>query len=168
MPAKHPRLTITIDPTVHAQLRRLSELTGNSQSALIADLLAGTQPVFSRLITVLEAASDARAALKGQLAKELTQAQERMESGIGLDDARRAAAAVHLEMAEILEERSRTMPLFGEVKHRRRGAGGVPAARGDHGAPAAASTPMSNRGVRSTPKKTRFPNEKQGGKRGPI
>lgn len=163
MPAKHPRLTITIDPTVHAQLRRLSELTGNSQSALIAELLAGTQPVFTRLIAVLEAANDARASLRGQLAKELGQAQERLEQGIGLNDARLAAAAVHLEQAQILEERSQTLPLF-EVKHRaRRGASGSaadPARR--------LPTPMSNRGVRSTPKTGLSPNEKQGGKRGSI
>jgi hypothetical protein len=152
MPAKHPRLTITIDPTIHAQLRRISELTGNSQSALIADLLAGTQPVFTRLITVLEAANDARAALKGQLAKELGQAQEKIEARIGLNDARLAAAVVHLEQAQILEERSATLPLF-EVKHRaRRGASGLPADTSRD-----VPTPISNRGVRSTPKTGKSP-----------
>lgn len=156
MPAKHPRLTITLDPTVHAQLRRLSELTGNSQSALIAELLSGTRPVFTRLIEVLTAAKDARSSLKGQLAKELHLAQDRLERGIGLDDARLAAAAVHLEAAQIMEERSRSLPLF-EVQHRARRKS-LPAQAG--GAPARSATPMSNRGVRSTDKTGRSPNEK--------
>ncbi len=167
MPAKHPRLTITIDPVIHAQLRRLSELTGNSQSALISELLTGTEPVFTRLITVLEAANDVRASLKGQLAKELHLAQERLEKGIGLNDVRLANAVMHLDMAQDMADRSRTLPLF-EVKHRSRGAGGGPAQRGTDGVAAASSTPMSNRGVRSTKKTGHSPNEKQGGNRGSI
>jgi hypothetical protein len=160
MPAKHPRLTITLDPTVHAQLRRISELTGNSQSALIAELLTGTQPVFTRLITVLEAANDVRATLKGQLAKDLHLAQEKLERGIGINEARVANALMHLEMAENFAER--TLPLF-EVQHRGRGAGGGPAQRGANSAPATVSTPMSNRGVRLHKKNTNPP-MKTGGK----
>ena len=59
MPAKNPRLTITLQPVLAAQLRRLSELTGNSQSALIAELLEGSEPIFTRMIQVLEAAEQA-------------------------------------------------------------------------------------------------------------
>ncbi len=165
MPAKHPRLTITIDPTVHAQLRRISELTGNSQSALIAELLTGTEPVFARLITVLEAANDVRSTLKGQLAKDLHLAQEKLERGIGIKEAQLAHAVMNVGMAQDFVDR--TLPLFG-VQHRGRGAGGGPAQRGGDGVPASASTPMSNRGVRSTKKTSQSPNEKQGGNRGSI
>ena len=56
MATKNPRLTITLQPSLAAQLRRLSELTGNSQSSLIAELLEGSGPVFDRMIKVMEAA----------------------------------------------------------------------------------------------------------------
>ena len=56
MPTPNPRLTITLEPSTAAQLRRMSELTGNSQSSMISELLSQSAPVFDRLITVLEAA----------------------------------------------------------------------------------------------------------------
>ena len=54
------RLTITLQPTLAAQLRKLSQLTGNSQSALIGELLEGSGPVFDRMIQVMEAAKTAK------------------------------------------------------------------------------------------------------------
>ena len=60
MATKNPRLTITLTPSLAAQLRRLSELTGNSQSSLIAELLDGSGPVFDKMIQVLEAAAIAK------------------------------------------------------------------------------------------------------------
>ena len=79
MPAKNPRLTITLQPSLSAQLRKLSELTGNSQSALIADLLEGTGPVFDRMIQVLEAAKTAKESMRGKLADDMEHAQSKME-----------------------------------------------------------------------------------------
>ena len=77
MPAKNPRLTITLQPSLAAQLRKLSELTGNSQSALIGDLLEGTGPVFDRMIQVLEAAKTAKESMRGKLADDMEHAQPR-------------------------------------------------------------------------------------------
>ena len=74
MPAKNPRLTITLQPSL-AQLRKLSELTGNSQSGLIGDLLEGSGPVFDRLIQVLEAAQTAKDSMRGKLTQEMGAAQ---------------------------------------------------------------------------------------------
>ena len=56
MTTKNPRLTITLEPALAAQIKRMSELTGNSQSAIISELLDGSAPVFERVIKVLEAA----------------------------------------------------------------------------------------------------------------
>ena len=84
MPTKNPRLTITIEPSLSAQLRRLSALTGNSQSALIAEILAGSGPVFERLIVVLEAAQQAKGQLSAAVVPELEQAQQRVENQLGL------------------------------------------------------------------------------------
>ena len=84
MPAKNPRLTITLQPSLAAQLRKLSELTGNSQSALIGDLLEGTGPVFDRMIQVLEAAKSAKESIRGKLADDMEHAQAKMEGALGL------------------------------------------------------------------------------------
>ena len=83
MPAKNPRLTITLQPTLAAQLRKLSELTGNSQSSLIGELLEGSGPVFDRMIQVMEAAKTAKESMRGRIAGDIEQAQARLE-GLGM------------------------------------------------------------------------------------
>jgi hypothetical protein len=145
MPATNPRLTITLKPTTSAQLRRLSELTGNSQSALIAELLEGSEQVFDRLITLLQAATDAKASLTDQMVAELEQTQTKLEGQMGLAlNAWDAGAKPILDAAESIQRRGR-----------RRGRGG------DAQRPAAVAaqvpTPPSNRGVRSGPKQAKKP-----------
>lgn len=135
MPAKNPRLTITFEPSFMARLRRLSELTGNSQSALVSDLLKGCGPVLDRLITVLEAAEAAKAELPATLVRDMEVAQSRVEAqlGLALDDYDKVASGL-VEHAEEIRRRSTSAST-------RKRAGG--------GAVACGSTPMSNRGVRN-------------------
>lgn len=135
MPAKNPRLTITFEPSFMARLRRLSELTGNSQSALVSDLLKGCGPVLDRLITVLEAAEAAKAELPASLVRDMEVAQSRVEAqlGLALDDYDKVAFGL-VEHAEEIRRRSTSAST-------RKRAGG--------GAVAGGSTPMSNRGVRN-------------------
>ena len=140
MPAKNPRLTITLQPTLAAQLRKLSELTGDSQSGLIGELLESSGPVFDRMIQVLEAAKTAKAAMRGKLTENMEQAQAQMEQGLGLvldgfDD----VTGSLLDEAEAVTRRGR--------------AGKRSAARPGIGE--AAPTPISNRGVRYDPKATK-------------
>jgi hypothetical protein len=151
MPTKNPRLTITIEPTLSAQLRRLSELTGNSQSKLIAEMLEGSGAIFERLILVLEAAKTAKESIRGKVAEDIGDAQARIENQLGLilEDFDQTTAPL-LQGAEAITRRAR------------KGSAGVGAAR-PHTPPTAAAalpgasvTPLSNRGVRSTanPRKT--------------
>ena len=85
MTTQNPRLTITLQPSLAAQLRRLSQLTGNSQSSLISELLDGSAPVFDRLIRVLTAAEGAKASLRGHLAMDMAEAQaEEVEAEVEL------------------------------------------------------------------------------------
>jgi hypothetical protein len=145
MPTKNPRLTITLEPSLAAQLRRLSQLTGNSQAALISQLLAGSGAVFDRLITVLEAAEDARWSMVGSVSEDLHQAQQRIEQQLGLVlDGREEDVA-----RPILEE--------AEKVHRRR-----TRARPTSAGPAAVATPLSNRGVRSGRKTAKKPTGSRG------
>ena len=137
MPAKNPRLTITLQPTLAAQLRKLSELTGNSQSALIGELLEGSGPVFDRMIQVMEAAKTAKEAMRGRIAGDIEKAQSRVEEGLGM-----ALEGFDQWTGSLLDEAEAVT---------RRGVGKRSAARPGASAP----TPISNRGVRYDPKATK-------------
>jgi len=108
---------------------------------MVSEVLEQSSDVFDRLIVVLEAAEKAKASSFSITAKRLEEAQKRIEGQIGI--------ALN-EFDEV------TLSLFDSE--------GVPASSGDAGeesatvvgklAPHAAgadSTPLSNRGVRSTP-----------------
>ena len=125
MPAKNPRLTITLKPALAAQFRQLSQLTGNSQSALIGDLLEGSEPVLARVIQVLEAAQVAKQSIRGRLAEDMDKAQAQVEGALGV-----AMEGFHDITGALLKE-----------------AEAVPGA--------ASPTPISNRGVRLDPKATK-------------
>lgn len=152
MPAKNPRLTITLEPALSAQIQRMSELTGNSQSKIIGELLQGTSPVFERLIRVLEAAKSAKAAIKGKAAADVEAAQTRMEEtlGIVMDDFDNLTGSL-LDDVEAVERRARktTQPASGQAQRRTlAGAAAGPRLRGGSGASDSVTTPLSNRGVR--------------------
>lgn len=140
MPTKNPRLTITLEPSLAAQLRTLSELTGNSQSSLIAELLEGSGPVFDRMIQVLQAAKTAKEAMRGKLVADMEDAQTKMEGALGI-----AMEGFDLFTDSLLDEAEAVTR-----RARRVNAGGSHGARG-----AAAPTPISNRGVRLDPKATK-------------
>lgn len=134
------------------QLRRLSELTGNSQSKLISELLQESGTTFSRMIVVLEAAERAKKMLKTGSAARLSSAQDKMESELGMAP------------GELLD--TSTLPLFeGDtvVRRARKVSAGGPGAStvearsgrasgGSRASSSAQATPLSNRGVRSAKK----------------
>ena len=138
MPAKNPRLTVTLQPAIAAQLAELSRLTGDSQSSIIADLMGQASPVFDRVIRVLQAAQQAKAELKDRMASDLGQAQAKMEKqlGIMMGDLDVYTGDLLSEVEEVRRRARRTT---------REGAPAPHAAADAHD-----STPMSNRGVRST------------------
>lgn len=142
MPAKNPRLTITLEPLLAAQLRRLSELTGNSQSKLISEILDGSTAVFARVIEVLEAAKSATDSMKGKAAIDLEAAQSRVEAQLGLVLGEfEEATAPLLKGVETVTRRARK---------RTEGGGGTTRPKAVSAHAPATVTPPSNRGVRST------------------
>ena len=142
MPTLNPRLTITLEPTLAAQLRRLSELTGNSQSKLISEMLEGSTEVFSRLITVLEAAVTAKDSLRGKVAADMGNAQARVERQLGL-------------ILEDFDETTKPLLVDSEKSTRRGGRTTTESEARRRAGSAPASTPLSNRGVRSDPKRSK-------------
>lgn len=120
-------------------MRRLSELTGNSQSAIIGDLLDGTGPVFDRMIQVLEAAKTATDSMKGRLANDMEHAQGKMENALGivLEGFQEGTASLFDEVETVTRRGRRRV----DASAARAPAGGLGAAL---------PTPISNRGVRFT------------------
>lgn len=142
MPAINPRLTITLKPSTAACLRSLSELTGDSQSALIASLLEANEQTLTRLVTVLTAANQAKEAINDELAQSLGKAQAKIERQLGL-----ALDSFDVATKPLLEEAERVS------RRRAKSPGRLARPGSSNGSP----TPMSNRGVRSTPKSPKNP-----------
>ena len=144
MSTKNPRLTITLTASLAAQLRTLSDLTGNSQSSLIAELLEGSEPIFDRMIDVLLAARGAKEAMRGKVAQDLDNAQNKLEKqfGIAMDTFDTFTGSL-LEESEAITRRARKQSAA---------------------APRSVVTPPSNRGVRSTKTKAKT----RGKNHGPI
>lgn len=140
MPAVNPRITITLKPELHVMLKRLSALTGNSQSAMVAELLESSAPVFERMVTVLEAAerlqSEGLSAPK-QISESLSKAQARLEQQFG-------------QALEVFDQGGAPLLAAAEVAAAGRGPrrrGGRPAAASEEG-----STPVPvTRGSGTTP-----------------
>lgn len=87
MATTNPRITVTLAPEVHAVLRRVAQLAGNSQSAIVGDLLLSSLPVFDRMVKALEAAESLKQ--EGMKAPQaikdsLERAQARLEAQLDL------------------------------------------------------------------------------------
>lgn len=141
MPTHNPRITITLEPSTAAQLRRMSALTGNSQSQMVSEILMQSAEVFERLIRVLEAAEVAKQAAREETASRLDRAQAKVEKQLGL-------------ALDAFDDLSR--PLLDDVeKVKRRKARAAAVHGSSRRAPPTGATPLSNRGVRSDPKTTK-------------
>ena len=144
MPAVNPRLSVTLKPSTASVLRRLSNLTGNSQSSMVSELLESSEPVFVRMLQVLEAATKAQAEAKAEISNGLESAQTRLEKHLGI--VMEEFDQFTGDLLEGLED----VPRRGRKAAARQPLGGAPAVSGSASA-AAKRPPISNRGVRSTP-----------------
>lgn len=136
MPTKNPRISVTLTPELSSILDRLSSLTGDSKSAMVAELLNQSAPVFERMIAVLAAAETLKAqASEGldSIGHGLKRAQERIESQLGLvlDDLDAGTRPI-LDAAEKVTRRGNRARPDGRAR-----------------APRSGATPMSNRGVKN-------------------
>lgn len=130
MPTVNPRITITITPQTHAVLQRISALSGNSMSAIVGDLLEESHPVFERMVRLLDAAAKINHSAKeekARISESLVEAHRTLEKSLGLSLDSTDETTSHLaSKSGKLDRRS------GRAKRS-----------------VDASTPLSNRGVRS-------------------
>lgn len=84
MPTLNPRLSVTLTPAVAAVLREMSQLAGNSQSAIVGELLETSLPVLSRVVAAMRAAKTIEASAKSEIAAGLERAQAKLEAQLPL------------------------------------------------------------------------------------
>ena len=126
MPAANPRISVTLTPSMDAILKRLSDVSGQSKSSIVAELLETSQPVFERMAVILETAKTATQEAKERMASNLEEAHLKLVEQAGV-------------IGDLFEEQ--TADLVGELEQigRRKGKSAARGARED----GAAATPAS-------------------------
>nr|WP_238727780.1 ribbon-helix-helix domain-containing protein [Micrococcus luteus] len=127
MPAANPRVSVTLTPSMDAILKRLSDVSGQSKSSIIAEILEQSHPVFERMAAILETAKTATQEAKERMASNLEDAHAKLLEQAGI-------------VGDLFEEQ--TADLVGELEQIGRRKGKV-AAGGARGTDGAAATPAS-------------------------
>ncbi len=79
MATAKPRLQVTLEPRQYALIKRLAGLRGVSMSRVFVELLEGVEPVLSRVLVVLEAASRAEDDYKAGLIRTAEKAERELQ-----------------------------------------------------------------------------------------
>lgn len=139
MPTQNPRVNVTLSPTTDALVGRMARLQRVSKSQVLRELLEAAEPALQRAATLMEAAAEARDAVKANLGRDLDRAQAQAERAMAKMTANLDSLTVDL------------VGLAEAVRSRRpaRGAEVAPQARAPRPS-ASRNPPASNRGVKST------------------
>lgn len=73
-----PRVTVTLDPDVHAILRELSDLNGESMSRIIGDLVGAVVPTLQQLIEAGRAFRDLEQSVQDRIREKFEDAENRL------------------------------------------------------------------------------------------
>jgi hypothetical protein len=84
MPTVNPRITVTVTPSVAAVLAELSEVSGQSQSSHVAELLEASLPVLQRVVLTIRAAKDVQQDARDNIVAGLERAQAKAEKQLDL------------------------------------------------------------------------------------
>jgi len=85
MATKNPRISVMLKPESDVILSRLSAITKQSKSSIIAEFLEDTcMPMFERMVTVLEAAATATDDAKAAAKQGFADAEEKLLSVVGM------------------------------------------------------------------------------------
>ena len=88
MPAKSPRLSVVLSPSLAATLVALSEATGDSVSSLVRGLLEQTEPSLVRMLQLIQAANQAKGKIGAGVSESLKRVLDDLEDAAALADAR--------------------------------------------------------------------------------
>lgn len=84
MATLNPRLSVTLKPSTAALLDRMSELTEQSRSSIVSEILESSEPVFERMVEVLAAAKLVKSDLKEGTKKRLEEAESQLHEQLGI------------------------------------------------------------------------------------
>lgn len=131
MATTKPRITVTLTQRQHDVLRVISECGGSSMSAFISEILEQSLPVLERMAESFRKIKAAQDEQKKRIIADLDQAQAEVEP--------------------VLDQVLGQFDLFMAKIERAAGAAETSARADGTGAPAAVSTPVTNRGVTPSP-----------------
>lgn len=131
MATTKPRITVTLTQRQHDVLRVISDCGGQPMSAFISDMLEQALPVLERMAESFRKIKAAQDEQKKRIVEELDQAQAEVEP--------------------VLEQVLGQFDLFMAKIEHAAGAAETSARADGIGAPAAPSTPATNRGVTPSP-----------------
>ena len=130
MPAKNPRLSVVLTPSVAATLAALADASGESASSLVRGLLAQVEPALQRMLQLMLAAKAAQGNIGSGVAATLSRV---------VDDLEHASAASDVLLEQVQQD---LVSSAEEVKSRRRGGTRMRAERAPGAAAPEASTPV--------------------------
>ena len=147
MPTINPRINVTLSPSLAHLVGRLATMERVSKSQVLRELLEAAEPALQRAVALMESASQASSAVRENLARSLSHAQDKAEAQLAdmLGHMDQTSADL-VQQAEAIRGRrpqasgQRSAPPAGVAPKRR-----APARVGSAGNP-----PASNRGVKST------------------
>lgn len=84
MAGLNPRISVTLTPSCDAALKRLSDVSGQSRSSLVAELLEQSQGVFSRMADMIELAKTATDEARQRMAENMERAQAELQAQVGV------------------------------------------------------------------------------------
>ena len=88
MPAKNPRLSVVLPPSLAATVAAIAEETGESASSLVRGLLVQTEPALRRMLQLVRAANGAKGEIGSGVAKSLDRVVDTLQDAILLADVR--------------------------------------------------------------------------------
>lgn len=88
MPAKNPRLSVVLSPSLAATLAALSEATGESASSLVRSILEQSQPALARMLQLVVAAKTAKGQIGEGVSESLRKVVDELQDAMAVADSR--------------------------------------------------------------------------------
>lgn len=108
MPAKNPRLSVVLPPSLAATLAALSEVTGESSSSLVRTILEQAEPALGRMLQLMIAAKSAKGQIADGVSESLRRTVDDIQDAMAVADSRLSRVTSDLvNQAEAVQGRRR-------------------------------------------------------------
>lgn len=108
MPAKNPRLSVVLSPSLAATLAALAHATGESASSFVRGMLEQSEPALLRMLQLVTAAKEAKGQIGGGVSATLGKVVSDLEDALAVADYRMSKVGTDLvQTAESVKGRRR-------------------------------------------------------------